>query len=733
MENSAINGPQALPDEAFNGTAPIVEAAVAYGRAGWKIIPCHSSGPKAKHPRITGWQEAASADEEQIRKWWSLWPDAAIGLPMGQGGTVAIDCDLDEAGRPAGGQELLNFLSGIADFTMLTAWQTTPSGGSQRLFRLADGMSLEDVKNAVGKTGWPKLPHCDVRGEGGFIIAAPSRIGPYRKAPDGGAYQWQDGIKFPQTMPRELYGILPKRSAPKASASSVQQAPARQPAASMNGAERKRRMAYAMSAIEDEVQALAQTPEGGRNNALNETALRTFRLAMAGGVDAGLVVDMLHGACRTNGYLQDPQGGERGFGNTVRSAMRKAEQESPAAIPDAPKDRRQASGTARPQPSNGQQKTAKPEPMQFLTRAQARAMTVAGYKVDGIIPNAGVGQIYGDSGCGKSFTLMTLCHCLTEGWPFCGRAVKRCAVYYFHLEGTGGLPKRLAAFDRWMEETGRSFDGQGRLFYRTADFSIAEPDMASLAQTILDNGDEGAVVVIDTQAQATAGKDENSALDMGLVLKEARSLAKAIGGIVLLVHHTGKDASKGGRGSSVQRADFDFQIAVARDQGNDRLIYWNSAKERDEDDHQQFKFKLKVYENLVQDEDGKWQSSCVAVPVDMLPEEERAELKADMPQKQGRPCDSVKIAIRALDEAIYEARREDPKASGVDERRFREAFYRIYPAGDDPDKSADARKKAFKRAKEKLVADSLAVHESGVWRPFRPTVHGKDPESGFSS
>lgn len=373
------------------------------------------------------------------------------------------------------------------------------------------------------------------------------------------------------------------------------------------------------------------------------------------------------------------------------------------------------------------------QPMQFMTRAQARALPVAGYKVDGIIPNFGVGQVYGDSGCGKSFTLMTLCHCLSEGWQFCGRAVKRCAVYYFHLEGVGGLPKRLAAFDRWMEETGRSFDGQGRLFYRTADFSIDDADMASLAQTILDNGDEGAVVVIDTQAQATAGKDENSSQDMGVVLKKARSLAKAIRGVVLLVHHTGKNPALGGRGSSVQKADFDFQIEVSRDKANDRAIFWNSKKERDEDDKQKLKFLLKVYPDLVQDEDGKWQSSCVAVPADMLDGEEREAAETERPQKLP---DSLVIALKALDNALWEERQKNPMASSVTQAQFRAAFYREKPDSDDDDDPTRARKrreKAFNRAINDLVAQSLAVHDSGFWSRCQPTVNGEpvtpDPKS----
>lgn len=346
---------------------------------------------------------------------------------------------------------------------------------------------------------------------------------------------------------------------------------------------------------------------------------------------------------------------------------------------------------------------AKPEPMQFMTRAQARALPVMGYKVAGLIPNSGVGQIYSNSGCGKSFTLMQLCHCLSEGWQFCGRPVKRCAAYCFHLEGDGGLPKRLAAFDRWMEEAGKTLDGQGRLYYRTVDFSIADPDMSSLTQTILDNGDEGALVVIDTQAQATAGKDENSALDMGLVLKEARSLAKAIRGVVLLVHHVGKDASRGGRGSSVQRADFDFQIEAQRD--GDTIV-WRTTKERDEADDQSVRFKLKLYPDVVQDEDGKWQSSCVAIPETELPEDERKALKAVATKAKGpKLAPSIQFALKVFNDAI----RESGEAGWLDIDKFREAFLDRYvpPESGDPKKDAQNTRGAYSRAVRDLQKRGL--------------------------
>ena len=83
-------------------------AALDYGRRGWAVVPLHTltgdgcscgrldcSSP-GKHPRIkTGADHsAASTDAEQISQWWSLWPDANIGLVTGRrSGLLVVDVD----------------------------------------------------------------------------------------------------------------------------------------------------------------------------------------------------------------------------------------------------------------------------------------------------------------------------------------------------------------------------------------------------------------------------------------------------------------------------------------------------------------------------------------------------------------------------------------------------------------------------------------------------------------
>ena len=58
------------------------------------------------------------------------------------------------------------------------------------------------------------------------------------------------------------------------------------------------------------------------------------------------------------------------------------------------------------------------------------------------------------------------------------------------------------------------------------------------------------MLVIDTLARAMAGSDENSASDVSLVVAKCEAITMAAGAAILLVHHSGKDTSKGARGST---------------------------------------------------------------------------------------------------------------------------------------------------------------------------------------
>ena len=72
---------------------------------------------------------------------------------------------------------------------------------------------------------------------------------------------------------------------------------------------------------------------------------------------------------------------------------------------------------------------------------------------------------------------------------------------------------------------------------------------------------------IDTLNQAAPGMDENSSEAMGEAIAAIKSIQAELGGLAMLVHHTGKDAARGLRGHSSLHAALDAAIEVRRDDG----------------------------------------------------------------------------------------------------------------------------------------------------------------------
>lgn len=120
----------------------------------------------------------------------------------------------------------------------------------------------------------------------------------------------------------------------------------------------------------------------------------------------------------------------------------------------------------------------------------------------------------------------------------------------------------------------------------------------------------GAVVVIDTLNRAAPGSDENAPNDMSKIIAGAKALQIAVDGLVLLVHHSGKDEGRGPRGHSSLLAALDAAIEVKRT-GDKRKFKIDKCK--DGVDGLEFGFTLKMVD-LGTDADGDDITSCVIVP-----------------------------------------------------------------------------------------------------------------------
>ena len=77
-----------------------------------------------------------------------------------------------------------------------------------------------------------------------------------------------------------------------------------------------------------------------------------------------------------------------------------------------------------------------------------------------------------------------------------------------------------------------------------------------------DEKGEIALIVVDTLSRAMAGANENTSEDMSQFIKNCDILRNISNAHLMIVHHTGKDAAKGARGSSALKAALDTEIEL---------------------------------------------------------------------------------------------------------------------------------------------------------------------------
>lgn len=171
--------------------------------------------------------------------------------------------------------------------------------------------------------------------------------------------------------------------------------------------------------------------------------------------------------------------------------------------------------------------------------------------------------VYGPSNSGKSALTLDLAASVAMGSAFRGLRVKQSAVLYIAAEGVHGMNNRVAA----LQQTGRlSPDAALGVVPESVDLCSSPIDASRIvtacAALEVKTGHPVRLIVIDTLARVMAGGDENSGADMGALVRNADAIKTQTGATVLLIHHSGKDGSKGARGHSSFRAALDTEISV---------------------------------------------------------------------------------------------------------------------------------------------------------------------------
>lgn len=283
----------------MNDVSPLV-AALRYAELGWPVFPvapvdratgmcgCRDGAAceqVAKHPLVR-WADAATTDPGQIRSWWGRWkPDANIGLPTGErSGLVVVDIDRQHDGHATRAR-----LEAAGHFFPPTVAARTRNGGWHFLYNAPPGQRVANTTAALAGIG--ETPGIDVRGDGGYIIVAPSfrpvDPDPHTGALRFGRYAWaaQDHL----LAPAPPFVVTPKP---------VAQRPAAPIVAAARSGEPSRRAAAALDA---EVRRVADSRAEGRNNSLFQAAANLFEIVNTGYLTEAKVRDQLTSAATAAG------------------------------------------------------------------------------------------------------------------------------------------------------------------------------------------------------------------------------------------------------------------------------------------------------------------------------------------------------------------------------------------------------------------------------------------------
>jgi hypothetical protein len=180
-------------------------------------------------------------------------------------------------------------------------------------------------------------------------------------------------------------------------------------------------------------------------------------------------------------------------------------------------------------------------------------------------PGGTVGIAYGAKGVGKSTVVQTIVM----------DAIRQRGAHVCYSAGEGAYALRKKRFPAVAEAQGltlRDLRGKLQVLAAAPNLTVAEDAEALIeAQTSFRPN----IVVVDTLATALPGADENSAQTGSLLSGNgpAGRIRDAFGAAVIFVAHSGKDASKGIRGSSAFAGNVDFvwEITSDKEAGTARL------------------------------------------------------------------------------------------------------------------------------------------------------------------
>lgn len=256
--------------------------------------------------------------------------------------------------------------------------------------------------------------------------------------------------------------------------------------------------------------------------------------------------------------------------------------------------------------------------------------------IRGLLDQGAMSVLYGESNSGKTFVALDMAFHVAAGLAWNDARVTQAPVVYVAAEGGLGFAKRITAL---RQRYGSPPAGHFHALRSPVNLLRADADLAPLIASLRALEPRPGFVLLDTLSRVMAGGDENASTDMGSLVRNLDAIRAATGAHLMVVHHTGKNLSKGARGHSLLRAATDTEIEIA----NGML---RATKQRDIEKNLAVSFALQSVVLGVDDEGDTITSATVRIlPTVVVEPAEIEESAAEIEQRE-----RVALAVyRALD------------------------------------------------------------------------------------
>ncbi len=516
-------------------TAEVAAQMLDHALAAAKIGPVFPITPGQKAPPIhKDWPRVATTDEASVRRMWSDHPNANVGIHTT--GLTIVDGDVAK-----GGAESFKALRQELKLPKTYAVQT-PSGGFHAYYGGASRNTVEKLGKGI-----------DTRSDNGYVLAPGSRTA-------AGEYTIAHDSPIADAPPAliERIGKARERTA------------STEPVAVATETDVLRAVEYLKT-----VEPALEGAGGDAHTFAVAARVRDFGLPEADALE--LMLEHFNPRCQPP---WEPEHLQVKVANGYRYAKNQQGSDSTGMFQDL-------TGGEQPKVEAENPKRAKSE-FVLMADIDEREVVSQPWLLRGLIQRGTFVCAYGDPGEGKSVLMLDACHAIAgqrKEWldTFSVDTNGARVALYVGLEGFGSTKRRTIAL---RHEYGNAplalVSGQWDL--TTAEGAL---EFSELVASVINQVGPLAVIVLDTWARllAAAGADENSATEVGKVIRSLDIVREMTGATIVAIHHSGKDKSAGARGTTALKGAVDTELEIRGGQ-------LCNPKQRDCDEHTPVGFRI---------------------------------------------------------------------------------------------------------------------------------------------